>query len=145
MVSLMAAFRLAGLSLIATTGIAGLSADARPILHAAFGALLLSMVLVSFRKVISGDRLDEAAARVLSRRLSRTVYLMLYLIFGANLIMRAGWSPAVPPPENLREYFSYGLVALVAIRVLAVLSVRRPPAPRMNPQLAPAGDAAARQ
>jgi hypothetical protein len=142
----MAAIRIAGFALIATTGIAGLSADARPVLHAAFGAMLLSMILASFRNGIFGDRLDEAAARALSRRLSRTVYLMLYLVFGVDLIMRASSSAAVlPPPENLREYFYCGLVALAAIRFLAMLSARRPPAPRMSPQLAPAEDGAARQ
>jgi hypothetical protein len=142
----MAAVRFAGFGLIATTGIAGLAADARPFFRAAFGALLLSMALISFRKGISGERLNDTEVRLLTRRLSRTVYLMLYLIFGADMIMRASWhAAALQPPENLREYFSYGLVALVAIRVLAVLSVRRRPAPRMSRQLAPAGDAAAPQ
>ena len=148
----MAAVRLVGLSLIAITGIAGLLADAWPTslpwppmnLHAAFGALLLSMVVVSFRRGISRDLLDDAAARALCRRLSRMVYLILYLVIGADLFMRAA-SGAIfsTPPENLRDYFAYGLAALLAIRALTAFSVRRPPALRMSPQLARAEDAAA--
>lgn len=148
----MAAVRLVGLSLIAITAIAGLLADAWPAslpwlpmsLHAAFGASLLSMVLMSFRKGIFGDPISQAAARALSRRLSRTVYLVLYLVFGADQIVRAA-SGAIfsTPPENLRDYFAYGLASLLTIRALTVLSVRRSPERRMNPQLARAEDAAA--
>lgn len=136
------------------TGVAGLSADAWPALlpwspmslHATFGVSLLSMVLVSFRKEILGARLNETTARGLCRDLSRTVYLILYLVFGADQMVRLSWNtPVFKPPENLRDYFVYGLVALLAIRGLTVLSVRRPPARRMNPQLVRAADAAAPQ
>jgi hypothetical protein len=140
----MAAVRLIGLSLIATTGIAGLLADTWPTylplsplsLHRVFGALLLSMVVLSFRRGVSRGALNQAAALVLCRRLSRSIYLVLYLVFGADQLVRASLSGAAfLPPENLRDYFAYGLLALVTIRVLAAISVRPPPAPQMNPRL----------
>jgi hypothetical protein len=150
----MPASRFAGLSLTAITGIAGLICDAWPdsapwpilYMHAAFGALLLSMVLVSFGQGIVAGSLIEPAARALCRRLSRDIYLLLYLVVGAEFIIRAAAGAAIStPPENLRIYFSYGLAALLSIRVLTVFSVRQPPALRMSPQLARAEDAAAQQ
>jgi hypothetical protein len=150
----MPAIRLAGLSLIAVTGVAGLIGDswpssvpwAFPYMHAGFGALLLSMVFVGFRQQTAGRSLMHAAARALCRRLSRDVYLLMYLVFGADLFIRAAAGAGVStPPENLRDYFSYGLAALLTIRVLTVFSVRQPPALRMSPQLARAEDAAAPQ
>ena len=150
----MPAVRFAGLSLIAVTGVAGLLRDAWPEripsaflhMHAAFGALLLSLVLVSFLQEIAAGALAEPAAHALARRLSRDVYLLLYLVFGANLFIRAAAGAAVSaPPENLRDYFSYGLAALLIVRALTALSVRQPPALRMSPQLARAEDAAAPQ
>lgn len=148
----MAAARLLGLSLVATTGIAGLSGDAWPAslpwppmgMHECFGVLLLSMVVMSFREGILRAPLSEAAARQLCRKLSRRVYLILYVVFGADQVVRASWNAAaLQPLENRRDYFVYGLVALLSIRALAAISVRRPPAPRMNPRSAPAEGAAA--
>src|SRR5580698_932322 len=141
----MPAIRFAGLSLIVVTGAAGMIGDASPssaawpsqYMHAAFGALLLSMILVSFRQGIAGGGLMDGAARALSRRLSRDLYLILYLMFGANLLVRAAVGAEVStPPDNLRIYFTYGLGALLTIRALTAFSVRRPPARRMSPRLA---------
>jgi hypothetical protein len=146
------AIRLVGLSIITATGVAGLICDAWPSrfpwssiwLHAAFGASLLSMVLVRYREGIAGGFLIDAAAHALCRRLSRDVYLLLYSGFGIDLFIRAAAGAVVStPPENLRDYFTYGLAALFTIRALSVFSARRPPALRMNPQLASAEDAAA--
>jgi hypothetical protein len=135
----MAATRLVGFSLILTTGLAGVLRDAWPVhwpsidLHAAFGALLLSMVAVRFATCRAP--LSKTEARALCRQLSRSVYLLLYVIFGAEQLVRAvSNAPFSQPPENLRAYLAYGLAALLAIRMMAVLSVRRPPAPRMSPQ-----------
>jgi len=142
----MTAVRLAGLSLVAATGIAGLSADPRLNLHAAFGVLLLAMVAAGVHKAMLGNPPSEAEARALSRRLSRTVYLILYLVLGVDRLLRECSDAAVlQPPERLRDYFLYGLAALLAIRVLTILSVRRPRALRMSPQLGRAVDAAAPQ
>ena len=141
----MPAIRFAGLGLIAITGIAGLLSDAI-YMHAAFGALLLSRVLVSYRQEIAGGSLLDITARARCRSLSRDVYLLLYLVFGADLLIRAVAGAAVStPPENLRGYFAYGLAALLTIRALTVFSVRQPPALRMSPRLARAEDAAAPQ
>src|SRR5258708_3115357 len=126
----MPAIRLAGLSVIAIAGIAGLTCDAwpgwlpwpSPYMHAAFGALLLSMVLVSFRRETAAGSLIDSAAHTLRRRLSHDVYLLLYLVFGADLLIRAAAGGVVSaPPENLRDYFTYGLAALLTIRVLTVV------------------------
>lgn len=148
----MALVRPIGLSFIAATGVAGLLADTRPAilpwaatsLQVTFGILLLSMVVVGFRSGNSDSPLSETAARALCRRLSRGVYLVLYLVFGADQIVRASWNAAASqPPENLRGYFFYGLLALFTIRALAALSVRRPPARQMNPRLVRAEGAVA--
>jgi hypothetical protein len=113
-------------------------------LHVAFGVLLLSMVVMGFRTGSPYGPLSETAARALCRRVSRSVYLVLYLVFGADQIVRASWNAAASqPPENLRDYFFYGLLALLTIRALAAISVRRPPAPQMNPRLVRAEGAVA--
>lgn len=149
----MTAIRFAGLSLAATTGIAGLVADNHPEwldwpsinLHAAFAAALLSMVLVSLRTG-SADEAPLALARERCRALSRQVYLLLYGMVAACQIMHmVSARPLSPPPDVLRDYFVYGMLALFAIRVLTVLSVRRPPARQMSPRLARADDGAARR
>jgi cytochrome b561 len=148
----MAAVRLIGWILVAATGIAGVLAGALPTsvpwapmsLHAVFGVLLLSLVVLGSRRGISQAPLSETAALALCRRLSRSVYLVLYLTIGGDQLVRAGWNAAaLQPPENLRDYFAYGLLALVTIRTLLAISVRRPPTPRMNPRLARVEDAVA--
>lgn len=147
----MPAIRFAGLSLVAITGIAGLAADTWPEkfswsvinLNAVFGATLLSMILVSLR-ARRAEGLCIASAQDRCRRLSRQVYLLLYGMVAACQLMRlASERPAAQPPEILRDYFVYGILALLAMRVLAVLSVRRLPAQQMSPRLAPAEDGAA--
>jgi hypothetical protein len=137
----MAAIKMVGFSLLLATATASVLQDAWPThwpsidLHAAFGALLLSMVMVHFRDANCGAGLSRTEARMLSRRLSRGVYLLLYLIFGAEQIVRVISNAAFSqPPEDLRSYLVYGFLALLAIRAMATLSVRRPPAPRMSPR-----------
>jgi hypothetical protein len=131
--------------LVCAVGVAALILDSwpRPVhgtwinLHPLFGVLLMSAVLVQFQQH-AGD----------IRQLSRAVFLLLYLLFGANQIVRIGawfWNsqahgashPAIlQPPENLRDYLAYGVLALLAIHVLGALravNVRRRRAQQMNP------------
>jgi cytochrome b561 len=121
-------------------GIAGLLRDSWPgaqhlagvNLHAIFGALLWLMVVVQFSHAsFAGPPLSSADVHALSRRLSRRIYLLLFVLFGVCELVRLAafiWNdgaqgalhPAVlPAPENLRDYFAYGVFALLTIHVLA--------------------------
>jgi hypothetical protein len=101
-------------------------------LHAIFGALLWLMVVAQFSHAnLVGPSLSGAAVHELCRRLSRRVYLLLYLLFGVSQLLRIAailWNggkpgashPAiVPSPENLRDYLAYGVFALLTIHALA--------------------------
>jgi cytochrome b561 len=131
--------------LVCAVGIAGLVRDSWPgavlgswiHLHAVFGLLLWIMVVAQFQQrarapsLMHGANFDSAC-----RQLSRAVYLLLYVLFGADQIIRAGvllWNgetfgashPAiVQPPENLRDYLAYGVLSLLTIRTLAALHRR---------------------
>jgi cytochrome b561 len=123
-------------------GIAGLLRDSWPgelplpgvNLHAIFGAMLWLMVVAQFcRGNLEGPPLRGAGVQQLCRRLSRRVYLLLYVLFGVNLLVRMAailWNsgtrgashPAIlPTPENLRDYLAYGVFTLLTIRALAAL------------------------
>ena len=129
----------AGLPLCAL-GIAGLLRDSWPgaplppgvNLHAIFGAVLWLTVVTQFALASRTDPpLGAAGVHDLCRRLSRRVYLLLYVLFGASLIVRMAaifWNsgaqgalhPAtLPSPENLRDYLAYGVCALLTLHVLA--------------------------
>jgi hypothetical protein len=142
----MAAIRSVGLSIVGAVGVAGVLKDSRPDLllwqsinlHALFGLLLCFLVIVL-------AVVEKGAAW---RRQCRAVSVLLYGVFGADLLLRTTAVPAgaiLRPPENLRDYFVYGLLAMILCRVLEALSARRPPAPRMNLEQVPAEDAVARQ
>lgn len=84
--------------------------------------------------------MHEAGMHELKRRLSRGVFLQLYILFGASQMLRIAvmlWNsgpgashPAtLPPPENLRDYLAYGIVALLTIHALAAR--RRQARPRV--------------
>ncbi|HEX3913982.1 MAG TPA: hypothetical protein VHW71_10775 [Steroidobacteraceae bacterium] len=121
--------------LIYAIGIAGLLQDAWPAqlyrpwinLHAVFGISLCLMVLAQYRRATRHADDDDIAIRC--RQLSRAVYLMLYVLFGVDLLTRAvllriGAAPRpgaalLPPPENLRDYLAYGLAAVLGTRLLA--------------------------
>jgi hypothetical protein len=124
-------------------GAAGLLRDSWPTalylptgLHAVFGAMLWLMVLAQFR-LAHRSALASGGAGVyaLCRRLSRGVFLQLYILFGVNQILRIavilwnrGQSTAhmaiLQPPENLRDYLAYGVFALLTVQALAVLQRR---------------------
>jgi cytochrome b561 len=127
--------------LVCTVGIAGLVLDSWPKsvqgawinLHAVFGLLLWIMVVAQFRRARSGSLVHAADFHSICRQSSRAVYFLLYILFGANQIIRFAvflWNkgtigathPAiVQPPENLRDYLAYGIVALLTIRALTAL------------------------
>jgi cytochrome b561 len=123
-------------------GIAGLLQDSWPAalplpgvhLHAIFGAFLWVAVVWKFCRANLEDSPSSAAAvHALRRRLSRQIYLLLYVLFGASYIIRMAailWNggsqgithPAtVPAPENLRDFLAFGTVALLTIHALAAL------------------------
>lgn len=168
-----------GLPLCAV-GIAGLLRDLWPTahlpsganLHAIFGAMLWLTVVTQFGLAgLAGSPLGAAGVHEICRRLSRRVYLLLYVLFGVSQIVRMAaifWNsggqgavhPAtLPSPENLRDYLAYGVFALLTLHALAAaqchalkrlvasesLNARRPPAPQTNPGSAPAGDEVAPQ
>ena len=110
--------------------------------HALFGALLCGSVMVRFyfgaRRPLRGPAID---IHVFSRRLSRQVYLVLYVLMFFNMtidILRGEpHRPMLRTAEDFRSYLACGCVALVTIHILAVLfSSAAPDAPaarRRNP------------
>jgi cytochrome b561 len=101
---------------------------------ALFALLLAGLLAARFRWWLKYSPPASAAdIRLFSRRLSRSVYLLLYLIIGAQLIVnivgapRGGAGPAdlgMLKPTSQALVVS-GLLALVLIRVLAYLTWRR--------------------
>ena len=124
---------------LCVVGIAGLLRDSWPgaphlagvNLHAIFGLMLWVMVVAQYRDAnLGGVPLAAAGVHELRRRLSRRIYLSLYVLFGISLAVRLAavfWNGAqgashpamVAPPENLRDYLAYGVVALLTIHILA--------------------------
>ena len=109
-------------------------------LHAAFGTLLCLMVVAQFHAA----NLRAAASIGLSlhaycRGVTRLVFLELYVLFGTNELVHVAaalWNkglygsaqPAIlQPPESLRDYLAYGVVALIIIRVLEARISQRSP------------------
>jgi hypothetical protein len=130
---------------ICAIGVAGLLRDSWPAalylptgLHALFGLMLWLMVLAQFRQAHrAAPALSGAGVHALCRRLSRAVFLQLYILFGVSQLLRVavilwnrGQSSAhlaiLQPPENLRDYLAYGVFALLTVRALAVLQQRAP-------------------
>ena len=128
---------------ICMVGVAGLLHDAWPTalqmpvtnLHAVFGGMLLFMVLAQFHRA-RGSAFAQSGAGMheLRRRLSRGVFLQLYILFGASQMVRIaailwnngqGASQAIlQPPENLRDYLAYGILALLTIHALTIWQPR---------------------
>lgn len=125
---------------LGTVGIAGLLRDAWPgalfplavNLHAIFGAMLWLIVVAQFGHAsLAGPSLGASGVHELCRRLSRRIYLLLYVLFGVSQIVRMSaivWNssaqgafhPAtLTSPENLRDYLAYGVLALLTLHGLA--------------------------
>jgi cytochrome b561 len=109
-------------------------------LHAAFGVLLCLMVLAQFHAAnLRAVPLSDLNLHAFCRGLSRLVFLMLYVLFGLNELVHVAaalWNKGLhggaqqallPPPDSLRVYLAYGVVALVIIRVLEAWMVQRAP------------------
>ena len=105
--------------------------------HALFGLLLCGLVVVRFRWWLKNSPPAHALdIRQFSRRLSRMVYLVLYLVTGAMQVINIiGALPydtrsardlaLLKPGPDCQAFLICGLVALVSIRVIAFLSWRR--------------------
>ena len=108
-----------------------------------FGLLLWIMVIARFRvRMKHSSEIRAADLRDLSRQLSRTVYLLLYLIIGAKQVINIVgflWHggrfdpglvhtsdcashdcPTFAPTTDLQLILIYGLIALIIIRALAL-------------------------
>jgi cytochrome b561 len=124
-----AAFVVGTAGVVGAVGIVGLVRDSWPSrisepwinMHAVFGLLLWIMVVAQFQqRTRAPDLMQEANIDSSCRQLSRAVYLLLYLVFGADLIIRAMLHPSIAqPPENLRDYLAYGVLALLTLRAMA--------------------------
>jgi cytochrome b561 len=124
------------LSLLPDSWLAGL-VQSKTALHALFGLLLWGLVVVRFRWWLRNFPSAQAVdIRQFSRRLSRMVYLVLYLVTGAMVVINIMGAlqddvrPArdlalLRPTPDSQAFLVYGLIALVLIRVLAFWSFRR--------------------
>jgi hypothetical protein len=100
---------------------------------ALFALLLAGLLAARFRWWLKYSPPTSAAdIRLFSRRLSRTVYLTLYLIIGAKQIVNIIGGLTYGPAQDLgtlnptsQVFLLYGLMALVLIRVFAYLTWRR--------------------
>jgi TRAP-type uncharacterized transport system fused permease subunit len=85
-------------------------------LHALFGSFPSVFVVAAFhRRVRHVPPMQMEELRNFSRGLSRLVYLLLYVVFGALLLA----DMPVRPTADLRAALGSGIAALVMIRVLA--------------------------
>jgi hypothetical protein len=116
------------------TAITEVESDTRAISGCPPWFALCLMVLAQFRQA-HRSALGSSGAYALCRRLSRGVFLQLYILFGVSQILRIAvilWNRGrsiahmaiLQPPENLRDYLAYGVVALITIQALAVLQRR---------------------
>ena len=109
-------------------------------LHAVFGVLLCLLVVAQFHAAnLRAAPLSGLSLRAFCRGLTRLVFLMLYVLFGVNGLVHMAatvWNsglhgseqPALlQPPESLRDYLAYGVVALIIIRVLEARMAQRSP------------------
>jgi hypothetical protein len=102
---------------------------------ALFALLLAGLLSARFGWWLKHSAPTSAAdIRLFSRGLSRSVYLVLYLIIGAQLIVNIVGAPqgGAGAAQDLgmlkpisQAVVVYGLIALVLIRVLAYLTWRR--------------------
>jgi hypothetical protein len=107
----------AAASLIGILGVISNPGDHTPALldiHALFGAVLVSGVIMVFgARMLLLPFPSAGDLRSVSRRLSRQVYLVLALQVAFRQL-------AMPEIAPLRDYLVYGLIALAAIRIMAI-------------------------
>jgi hypothetical protein len=107
------------------------------VVDALFALLLAGLLAARFHWWLKySPPMSTADIRVFSRRLSRMVYLVIYLIIGAQLIVNIvgrlrsdagaglGRDSGMLTPTS-EAFVMSGLIALVLIRVLAYLTWRR--------------------
>ncbi len=108
---------------------AGAAAASWMNLHALFGMLLWVTVVARFcGRMHREPRMLPIDIRTYSRRLSRLVYLLLYVLLAFSLIIgilhRAPHRTFIAPAEDFQGYLAYGIVALVTIRAMSALCHR---------------------
>jgi hypothetical protein len=120
--------------LAAVVGVLGLIHDSWPTplshrgnLHVLFGSLLWLCVVARFyRRFKMEPRLLIADIRPFCRRLSRLVYLLLYLLMCCQLIIGilcdAPHRSLQQINQGFQAYLACGVLALLTIQVLAALS-----------------------
>jgi cytochrome b561 len=131
--------------LVVLVGVLGLLPDSwlmgavqsKTAFQALFGSLLCGLVVVRFRWWLKiSPPAHPLDIRQFTRRLSRMVYLVLYLVTGAIEVINIlgsrqdGILPArdlalLKPTSDSESFLICGLIALVSIRVLAFWSWRR--------------------
>jgi cytochrome b561 len=130
------------LALSYATGLAGVLQDswhgahdrARFDFHILFGLLLWLTVLVRFaERKNKSCPMHAVDLRKFRRHLLRSVYLLLYVLFGVGQLIIAGsslwthgvWQSAVLDlAQPLREYLACGILAVLTIYLLAALEHR---------------------
>jgi cytochrome b561 len=120
--------------LVASVGVLGLLLDSSRKhtyaswinIHALFGSLLWFWVVIRFHERSRRSLHDSPTdIRAFSRRLSRTVYLLLYFLMCVKQITGiATFTPdrtMIGSAEEFQVYLAYGVLALVTIHGLAAL------------------------
>jgi cytochrome b561 len=88
--------------------------------HALFGMLLNVSIIASFYSGMKySPRLAPVDIRAFSRRLSRRVFLLLYMLMGLKLLIIAAQRSNIESIEDFQGYLAYGVIALVVIHALA--------------------------
>jgi cytochrome b561 len=115
----------------ASTGVAGLLLDWTPEgtasmwlnIHALFGAVLcLSVAALFARQTRGAAPRSVPAIAAIARRLSREVYLVLYVLAAVRQFQCLFTSVSMADGmKGLQFYFAYGVLALGMIRILAAL------------------------
>jgi cytochrome b561 len=122
-------------------GVAGVLQDCRPWLHEQawldfhilFGILLLLTIFVQFAERKNESPMHAVELRKFRGHLVRSVYLVLYVLFGVGQFTIAGSTlqvhgvsqMATPDLSHaLREYLVCGIVGLLAIHLLSALERR---------------------
>lgn len=120
--------------LVASVGVLGVLLDSSRMqtyaswinIHALFGSLLWLWVVIRFHgRIRRSLHASPTEIRAFTRRLSRTVYLLLYFLMCVKQIASiARFTPdrtTIGSAEDFQVYLAYGVLALVTIHGLAAL------------------------